>query len=293
MKTKIDKVVQSLTDAIEELRTINTGPEDTEAEEAEEEGEEKGDFVREERTDIKEERPNRLGAPLRPGQGPWFAPKRATELHRERGNYVGGKPKFIVLHFTAGQFRTNANMIATMRYGQNQGLTFAGVARDGTRHLWHNIDKFGWHAGASNWRGVSSLNNKSFGIEMANPGRLERKNGRWQTWYGEDVTGHPSLITVASKENVVRGTYIKASPEQVISTLELTMACMCYWGLAAADVTSHDEISPGRKSDMGAIFGGKTISEIRKFIDDNYPFFIQNGGYIGPKGREILTAWVS
>lgn len=44
-----------------------------------------------------------------------------------------------------------------------------------------------WHAGKSEYAGRTELNRYSIGIELANAGRLHRRNGRFFTWFNQEI----------------------------------------------------------------------------------------------------------
>jgi N-acetylmuramoyl-L-alanine amidase len=87
---------------------------------------------------------------------------------------VGGKlkPKFIVLHFTAGW--TSAGDIDTLAKSSAKVSAHGVLSREGT---WTQIVPFNtvaWHAGPSKSHGYTNLNQYSIGIEVSNIGYLKK-----------------------------------------------------------------------------------------------------------------------
>ena len=79
-----------------------------------------------------------------------------------------------------------------------------------------------WHAGKSNWRGITDINSASIGIELANPGH------EW---------GY------------------RAFPEaQMAALLPLLAGIMARHQITPANVIGHSDVAPARKADPGELF---------------------------------------
>jgi N-acetylmuramoyl-L-alanine amidase len=83
-------------------------------------------------------------------------------------------------------------------------------------------EKRAWHAGVSSWRGLSDLNSRSIGIEIANPGHE----------FG----------------------YVPFPDKQIRSAVELSRDIVARNKIAARDVVGHSDIAPMRKQDPGELF---------------------------------------
>jgi N-acetylmuramoyl-L-alanine amidase len=79
-----------------------------------------------------------------------------------------------------------------------------------------------WHAGVSSWRGLSDLNSRSIGIEIANPGHE----------FG----------------------YVSFPRRQISSVIALCRDIIARNAIAAKDVVAHSDIAPMRKQDPGEKF---------------------------------------
>ena len=86
-----------------------------------------------------------------------------------------------------------------------------------------------WHAGRSFWRGVTDLNSRSIGIEIANP-------------------GHPGGLPDYPEE-------------QIAATLNLCRDICERWSIPPARVLAHSDIAPGRKIDPGEKFPWRRFAE--------------------------------
>jgi N-acetylmuramoyl-L-alanine amidase len=82
--------------------------------------------------------------------------------------------------------------------------------------------KRAWHAGVSSWRGMSDLNSRSIGIEIANPGHE----------FG----------------------YVRFPQRQITSVIQLARDIVIRNRIAARDVVAHSDIAPMRKQDPGELF---------------------------------------
>lgn len=79
-----------------------------------------------------------------------------------------------------------------------------------------------WHAGKSSWAGVSDINSRSIGIEIANP-------------------GHPAGLP-------------PFPDKQIAAVVELCRDCGERWQIPAERVLGHSDVAPIRKIDPGENF---------------------------------------
>ncbi len=79
-----------------------------------------------------------------------------------------------------------------------------------------------WHAGLSAWQGESSLNDRSIGIELVNPGH------EWG--------------------------YRPFPEAQMLACIELCGAILRRWPIPARRVLGHSDVAPERKQDPGELF---------------------------------------
>lgn len=85
-----------------------------------------------------------------------------------------------------------------------------------------------WHAGASFWRGVSHLNDRSIGIEIVNPGHEH---------------GYRPFPT-----------------PQITALIGLCQAILARHPIPARNIVAHSDIAPTRKADPGELFPWPTLA---------------------------------
>lgn len=104
-----------------------------------------------------------------------------------QGKYAKGGPLGAVVHFTGGRYEKGLeSAFQVSEYGASQQFAYWVIARDGTVLKNHELDSWGWHAGASYRDGLGySLSKHLLGIEIVCAGNL-RLNG--DTWWGTPVS---------------------------------------------------------------------------------------------------------
>ncbi|AZD07872.1 N-acetylmuramoyl-L-alanine amidase [Pseudomonas chlororaphis] len=145
--------------------------------------------------------------------------------------------RFLVLHYTAldqaQSFETltrsehvSANYLIPNRPKTYKGLPVADQLVD-------DHDR-SWHAGVSQWKNRSNLNDTSLGIEIVNAG--------WDKDTGQ-LLGEP---------------YNERQIELLIS---LTRDLVRKYDIQPTDIVGHSDIAPGRKIDPGPFFPWKRLAE--------------------------------
>lgn len=171
------------------------------------------------------------------------------------GEFAAGQPQFLVCHYTAGgSGLDSANYL--MKPESKASAPFV-VERDGTVYQISEIDLVNWHAGKSEWKGISGLNKYSVGIEFANLGFMKKVGGKWMTGasnFKSEYKGTSGVIEAAHKNEPTRVQGWEAYPEaQIVAGLELA-AWLIVQFPTIKEVVGHDDIAPGRKSDPGPAF---------------------------------------
>jgi N-acetylmuramoyl-L-alanine amidase len=154
-----------------------------------------------------------------------------------------------VIHYTAG--RSAASSVQWLSNPAARASAHVVVGRDGGITQLVPFDRIAWHAGRSSWKGDMGLNQLSLGIELDNPGRLERVGGRWRAWFQEEFDESEVIEAVHKHETRLSGWH-SFTPEQIEAAVELSNLLVNKYDLR--DVVGHDDISPGRKSDPGPAF---------------------------------------
>lgn len=169
---------------------------------------------------------------------------------RESGNVSTGlDPRYLVIHYTASPNAQHA--IDWLADPQAKASAHVVIARDGTITQLVPFDRVAWHAGASRWEGLQGLNRYSIGIELDNGGKLSRRGGKWQSWFGGSFPDEEVLEAVHKHGGPSAGWHIY-TPEQIEAAAELSSLLVQQYGLL--DVIGHEDISPGRKTDPGPAF---------------------------------------
>ena len=170
------------------------------------------------------------------------------EAHAYGGEF---KPELLVLHDTAGRLtpKSSVDWFASEECPTSAHVV---VERDGTITQMVPFNRKAWHAGASVFNGRANCNAFALGIEIVNPGLLDKDGRAWfhkKTERGFDVKG---LKRVKTKEHG-DGWWMPYTQEQIEAVTSLCKA------LAGAypdisDVTTHWFISPKRKIDTNPLF---------------------------------------
>src|SRR6185437_9705520 len=103
------------------------------------------------------------------------------------------------------------------------------VEEDGTVHALVPEEMRAWHAGVSHWRGNTNINQRSVGIEIANPGHR----------LGYRPFPKPQMDAVA----------------------KLCKEILSRHDISARNVVAHSDIAPTRKKDPGELFDWKGLAE--------------------------------
>ncbi len=183
-------------------------------------------------------------------------------------------PNYIAAHYTAG---TSVN--GSISHLRSVGLSYHVIIdRDGSMTQCAPFNKRAGHAGVSNWKGLSGLNNHSIGICMANRGYVTRfANGS----YGLVDTHNTPIGNFLTEDQVVRAEHFNGAETNLYwekySTAQLNafsevceVLIQTYTGIK--DLIGHDEIAMGRKSDPGPAFP----------FADFYPIFANRNNDLGP-----------
>lgn len=181
-----------------------------------------------------------------------------------KANSSGGamSPRFCVIHDTAGALRPFSSV---EWFASKQCPTSAHfvVERDGTITQMVPTNKRAFHAGVSNWKGVSGLNSCSVGIEIVNPGKLDEKGF---ADFGKKVA-EPSEIVAKTTPQHGKGWWLPYTQEQINAVILLCRAIVEEYP-DCNEIVTHYEIAPKRKIDVGPQF---PLAEVRQRVFDPTP----------------------
>jgi N-acetylmuramoyl-L-alanine amidase len=160
-------------------------------------------------------------------------------------------PRYLVLHFTAGRsLETSVESLCTQK-PQGNASAHVVLGRDGRIVQLAPFNVVTWHAGVSQWNGLTGMNQYAIGIEMDNAGMLHREGERFVSWFGKE---YPSSDVRLAEHRHGGGVqpWHTFTEVQIARALELSELLVAHYGLQ--DVLGHEDIAPGRKTDPGPAF---------------------------------------
>lgn len=144
-------------------------------------------------------------------------------------------PQCIVLHHTSGSYLGSIDWTGRVINPNTGKRLYASyhviIARDGRRTVTNMPNNRAYHAGASTFKGRSSLNSWSLGV----------------AWEGDTYK-------------------IPLSDQAIDSAIEYMLPQMKRWNIGIDWVTDHRTVSPGRKSDIAPGEFTKFINRLRSRI---------------------------
>jgi N-acetyl-anhydromuramyl-L-alanine amidase AmpD len=146
------------------------------------------------------------------------------KYHLPKGEYIHKitNKEWIMLHHTAGRhnpYKCIDHWARDSRGRVGTNYVIGGTSSNGkdTKHdgkVLRAIDDeyFGWHIGKG---GIYALKENSISIEVCSAGGLKQKNGKWYTWFKEEVD--PSQVCILDKPFRGYKAFHKYSEEQIKS----------------------------------------------------------------------------
>jgi N-acetylmuramoyl-L-alanine amidase len=135
----------------------------------------------------------------------------------------------LLLHYTGMQSAQAA--IDRLRDPASRVSSHYVIEEDGT--IWLLVPEYrrAWHAGISHWRGHDTLNGRSIGIEIVNPGH------EWG--------------------------YRPFPPVQMQALIWLCQGILARHPIPALNVVGHSDVAPDRKDDPGELFDWPSLARHR------------------------------
>ena len=164
-----------------------------------------------------------------------------------------GRVDHLVIHFTSESFAESMRLL-TQRTDTPVSAHYLVPARDDPTyprrrlriHRLVDEGRRAWHAGRSDWRGVTALNARSIGIEIVNRSRCV-----------DDLADPPSQ-TPESQSCV----FLDYDPEQIELVVELALEILeRHPDIDPVDVVGHADIASDRRVDPGPTFPWRTLYE--------------------------------
>lgn len=173
---------------------------------------------------------------------------------------IGAKlsgPRLIVMHYTAGRgAQQSADWLCNRKAKASAHLV---IGADGGIIQLAGFDRVTWHAGRSEWeldgKLVTGINAHSIGIELDNPGPLQKTAAGWATYFGKRWPAADVVIDRhkhAAPGSAPRGW--AAYPEAQILAAYVACEALIDAYPTLQDVVGHDDVAPGRKTDPGPAF---------------------------------------
>lgn len=165
-------------------------------------------------------------------------------------------PEIVVLHDTASHL-IEGNAAAYLRDNDAKVSVHFVIERSGAIVQLVPTNHRANHAGQSSFQGRSGCNDFSIGIEIVNPGRMtlvSRDPLTARAWFKTTFVGGEvfDLAELATPEHG-SGVWMDYTAAQ-ITAVTLLLECLFRDIPSLRDITTHWEISPGRKVDTNPLF---------------------------------------
>lgn len=174
--------------------------------------------------------------------------KKMVPSPNHSGEFAKGNLDTVVMHYTAGPYKTSLRTLVNPKVRASAHII---LDRDGSITQLIPFNLMAWHAGKSYYKGRTSYNKYSIGIEMVNSGYLTKSGNIYRAWYGEAF--NPSEVIEAIHRNHSHSKYWHVyTPEQIDAAYDLVQALIDEYGIKF--ILGHEEVAPKRKTDPGPAF---------------------------------------
>ena len=193
-------------------------------------------------------------------------------------------PEVIVLHDTAGRLDHEGSVRWLCDKAAKASAHFVlGRAGEVVQLAPTNVST--WHAGRSAYRGRANVNGFSIGIEIVNPGIMQRgAAGHARAWFGQEFELSKYGIEAKSTPEHGSGLWMPYTEAQIQAVIEMCAALVAAYP-TITDLTTHWAISPGRKVDTNPLF---PLEQVRSRV-----FGRGDVAVGGPFGDAVTTAGVN
>lgn len=161
-------------------------------------------------------------------------------------------PELVVIHYT-GAGGAEGSIAWLTKRDDVYVSAHVVIGRDGSVTQLVPFGVKAYHAGESFWRGRRYANGFSVGIELANYGLLESRDGAcWSRTLTPVAVGAEWVRWARHRNGGPDSPWEKYRPEQLQSALRVCKALLGTYPIA--DLLGHDDVAPGRKIDPGPLF---------------------------------------
>ncbi len=194
------------------------------------------------------------------------------------------KPELIVLHDTAGRLDKHSSA----KWFQDPDCSASAhviIERDGSITQCVPFNQRAFHAGRSTWKGRADCNGWSIGIEMVNPGQLDKDGRAWFHRLAKDPTKWQRGFPVASlKKALVPNTsnefawWLEYTSEQIATVTNLCRTLVGVYEITDeyGYLTTHWAIAPKRKVDTCPLF---PLEQVRRAVTYKRPVLVSAVGH--------------
>lgn len=170
-------------------------------------------------------------------------------------------PEIVVLHDTASRL-TQGNAARYLQKNDRKVSVHFVVEIDGSVVQQVPLNRRANHAGKSHYHGRNWVNGFSIGIEIVNPGKMQKHSGRAvRAWWGGifDI-GKYGIQEVTTKEHG-HGFWMPYTEAQIDTVIDLLQ--VLFDGIKTLkDIVPHWYVSPGRKTDTSPLFPMAQVKSI-------------------------------
>lgn len=163
------------------------------------------------------------------------------------GGYLD--PKYVVFHFTAG--RSCQSSVEWLCNPKAKASAHLVVGRDGNIVQLAPFNVTTWHAGKSNWNGLTGMNHYSIGIELDNVGKLTKVGNKYRSWFQSEIP-EDEVVHAKHKHEANIGYWQAYTDIQIQRAHELAALLVETYNIK--DILGHEDIAPKRKNDPGPAF---------------------------------------
>jgi N-acetyl-anhydromuramyl-L-alanine amidase AmpD len=191
----------------------------------------------------------------------------------------------ICLHDTAG----NLKPFSSVEWFESPDCTTSAhvvVERDGTITQMVPFDMIAYHAGKSTWNGKPSVNMFGIGIEIVNPGMMERRGKDAVLVYNKG-TGEEKIVSRFPIDDCVEvdtpehghGWCLPYTAEQIAAVTGVCAALVKAYP-TITELVTHWLIAPGRKVDTCPLFPLEHVRDVvfGKGVEEPAPAVIASAG---------------
>ena len=171
------------------------------------------------------------------------------ETPNHSGAFTGDLPDTIVIHYTAGaSLESSVSWLTDPKAGVSAHLV---IGKSGNLVQLAPFNIKTWHAGKSSWKGRSSLNNYSIGIELDNAGILEKREDGYYTAFNKKMD-NTSVVLARHRLDTIEKAWETFTKAQIEAVTEVCLILKETYNIR--EVVGHDDIAPTRKRDPGPAF---------------------------------------